>query len=339
MPIYDAKVRSIFLGVLLAAAAVLVFLIFRPYIGSLLLAFILSVIFRPLFMSILRRTGHRDTLAAVITTILIILIILVPVAIFATLVFREIGSLLAAPDSVILHPSRIHLPQVLQKANVDLKTYAQNTLNGFINDAGNIFHNVTQFFVDTVLTIISLIYLFKDGHRFRKAILNALPFTKTQGEKITEDVATGIRAVIGGYLLVAVIQGILSGLGFWIFGVPNPALWGFVTVIAALVPTFGTSLVNIPAIIYLFYTRHTGGGIGLLIWWLAAVTIIDNFVGPKFISGRVRIHVLLLIFSIIGGLKIFGTLGFLMGPLIVIFFWSILEMFQDRDTERDIAEA
>jgi len=101
----------------------------------------------------------------------------------------------------------------------------------------------------------------------------------------------------------------------------------------------GTSLVNVPAIAFLFVTKHTGQGIGLIIWWLGAVSIIDNFVGPKFISGRVRIHILLLIFSIIGGLQVFGALGFLIGPLVMIFFWSILEMFQDRDTERELNEA
>jgi len=339
MPIYDARVRSIFLGVLLGVATLLVFLVLRPYLSSLLLAFVLAVIFRPMFMKVLRQTGHRDMLAALLTTLLIIVILLVPVAIFATLVFREIGSVVASPDQFILNISKIHLPQIFLRANIDVKTYAQNLFNGFINDFGAIFQNVTKFFVYSVLTLVSLVYLFKDGHKIRRSILNALPFTKTQAEKLSEDMAIGIRAVIGGYLLVAMIQGAVSGIGFWIFGVPNPALWGFVTVLAALVPTFGTSLVNVPAIAFLFVTKHTGQGIGLIIWWLGAVSIIDNFVGPKFISGRVRIHILLLIFSIIGGLQVFGALGFLIGPLVMIFFWSILEMFQDRDTERELNEA
>ena len=331
MAVYEPRVRSFFLSGLLASAGILVFLIFRPYVPSLLLAFVLTVIFQPMFRAILKRVGHREGLAAILTTLLIIIIILIPLAVFATLVVREIAGVLATPNSVIFHISQLRLPAGLQRFNGELQLYAQNLLNGLVNDFGNIFNNLTQFFIDVVLIIMSLLYLFKDGRKFHKEILNALPFTKAQTEKLSIDVETGIRAIIGGYLLIAIIQGIVSGFGFWIFGVPNPALWGFVTVIAALVPTFGTSLVNIPAIILLFLGNHIGAGIGLTIWWLTAISIIDNFIGPMFISGRIRIHVLLLIFSIIGGIKFFGALGFLIGPLIIIFFWSVLEMFQERE--------
>jgi len=337
MATYEPRVRSIFLSALLAVATVLVFLIFRLYVASFLLAFVLTIIFRPVFLRILKRVGNRETLAAILTTILVVIIILIPVGIFATLIINEVADVLASPANIIAHLSNLQHLSIVQRYHIDLKTYAENALNGFVHGIGGLFHNVVQFFIDAILTLISLIYLFKDGGNFSRVILNALPFTKVQAEKLSEDITIGIRAVIGGYLLVAIIQGLVSGIGFWIFGVSNPALWGFVTVIAALVPTFGTSLVNVPAILSLLFNHHIGAGIGLTIWWLTAISIIDNFIGPRFISGRVRIHVLLLIFSIIGGLKMFGALGFLIGPLIVIFFWSILEMFQDRDSDRESA--
>jgi predicted PurR-regulated permease PerM len=327
----NQRIRDYFLTGMLAIAGILVFLLFRPYISILLLAFVFAVIFNPLFLKILKLTGKKEVLASILTTVIVILIFLVPLIIFGSLVIRQLSSVLQSPDQLLINVSNIHLPGILERANLDLKAYIENILAGFINDAGSIFSNLAKFFVYLTLTFLSLIYLFKDGHKIRRSLLNALPFTDAQSKKLTEDLAAGIRAVIGGYILVAVIQGIVSGFGFWIFGVPNPALWGFLTVLVALIPTFGTSLANIPAILYLLINGQMGHAIGLTIWYVAAISIIDNFIGPRFVSGRVRIHVLLLIFGIIGGINMFGTLGFIMGPLIIIFFWSILEMFQKED--------
>jgi predicted PurR-regulated permease PerM len=139
----------------------------------------------------------------------------------------------------------------------------------------------------------------------------------------------GIRAVIGGYVLVAVLQGFISWIGFWIFGAASPAIWAMLTLVAALIPSFGASVMYALVILSLLLQHHIGGAIGLFFWWIVAVSIIDNFVGPKFISGRSKINIILLLFSILGGIKLFGPAGFVIGPTIIIFFWSVLEMFQE----------
>ncbi len=178
-----------------------------------------------------------------------------------------------------------------------------------------------------------MIYLFKDGLRIREALFSTLPFTHEQREKLSNDLAAGVRAVIGGYILIAIIQAVVSSIGYTIFDIPNPALWGFVVFFCALLPTFGSGLVNIPMVAYLFITHHTGAAIGFFIWYAVSIGIIDNYIGPRFISGRVDIHPLLIIFSLIGGLSFFGPIGFVTGPLILILFWSILGMFKQREEE------
>ncbi len=325
------KIQAYFLYTLLIIAAILVFLIFKPYIPVLLLALVIAVIFRPFYLWMLRRTGGNESFAAALTTAVILLIVIVPLAFFGYLVFKEISSSIAQPNKFLAQLSGTHLANVLQRIDVDLRTYIKNLFGNFFSQIGSVFSNVAGFFVYFVLTVFTLFFMFKDGPRIKDALFADIPFTHQQKTKLSDDIEKGIKAVIGGYFLVAIIEGIVSGFGFWIFGLPNPALWGFVTMVAALIPTFGTSLVNIPAIGFLFLTKPIWHGIGLSIWWLAAISVIDNYIGPRFISGRVNIHILLLIFSIIGGLKMFGPMGFFIGPLILIFFWSIMEMFQTKD--------
>src|SRR6185369_11223156 len=110
-----------------------------------------------------------------------------------------------------------------------------------------------------------------------------------------------INGVIKGSLLIALIQGALLGFGLWIFGIENSALWGVVAAITSLIPTLGTSLVSIPAIVFLFVTGETTSAIGLLIWAAVMVGMIDNFLGPIIVSKKINVSSLFILFSVLGG--------------------------------------
>ena len=332
----NQKIQGYFLTGLLTLSILLVFLIFRPYIPVLLFAFVLAVIFKPVHNAIYNRIGKHAVVASILTTLLVVLSIMIPIAIFSSLVFRELSS--SNLHFSFADLSNIRLPGFIENSDFDLQAYVADFLGNFAKNLGALLSDAVKLFVFLGLTILSLIYFFKDGEKIAESTLRTLPFTNQQGTKLRTDVTSGIRAIIGGYILVAVIQGILSGVGFWVFGIPSPALWAFLAVIAALVPTFGTSLVNIPAVIFLFLNGQTGAAIGLLIWYILAVSLIDNFVGPKFISGRVNIHTLLIIFSIIGGLQFFGPIGFVLGPLVTIFAWSVFEIFQNRNQDQELQQ-
>jgi len=137
-----------------------------------------------------------------------------------------------------------------------------------------------------------------------------------------------IRSIIGGSIVVAICQGIVSGIGFAIFGIPNPALWGTLAGLAALIPGVGTSLILIPAVVYAFVAGSLFHGIGLGIWGLTAVGLLDNFLSPKLIGGGLKIHPLIVLFSIIGGLTFFGPEGFLLGPLTISLLMALLGIYR-----------
>jgi predicted PurR-regulated permease PerM len=134
--------------------------------------------------------------------------------------------------------------------------------------------------------------------------------------------------VVKGSFLTALVQGVIATIGFFIFGVPVPLLWGLFTVLAALVPTIGTALSLVPAVIYLLVTGETGNAIGLAIWGAVAVGLVDNFVGPKIVGSRTQLHPVLVLLSVLGGIQVFGLLGFLIGPIVMAIFVALIDMYR-----------
>ena len=126
---------------------------------------------------------------------------------------------------------------------------------------------------------------------------------------------------------MALIQGILTAVGFTFFGIPNATLWGSVAAITALIPGIGTALVLLPAILYLYFSGETLFAVGLLLWGMTAVGLVDNFLGPKLASYGMRLHPFLILLSVFGGVGFFGPLGFLLGPLVLSLLFALIEIY------------
>jgi predicted PurR-regulated permease PerM len=211
--------------------------------------------------------------------------------------------------------------------SVDFNQYLKQGLNWLLQRLGPLFSNVTKIMVSVFVFLVTLYYLFKDGQKLKGAIVALSPLQDTHDETIFNKLALAINSVIKGNLAVALIQGILTAVGFTIFGVPNAALWGSVAAIAALIPGIGTALVLIPAILFLFLSGKTLFAVGLLLWGLTAVGLVDNFLGPKLVERGMRLHPFIILLSILGGIGFFGPLGFLLGPLILSLLFALLEIY------------
>jgi predicted PurR-regulated permease PerM len=183
------------------------------------------------------------------------------------------------------------------------------------------------FFFSVFLMFFSLYYFLRDGDKIRLFANKILPLSENKENILVKKLSLAIAGVVKGSFLVALIQGAVATVGFYIFQVPNPLLWGSFTVLAALVPNVGTSLSLIPAVLYLFMMDRTGAGIGMAIWGAFAVGLIDNVVSPKLIGAQAKLHPVLVLFSILGGLQLFGFLGFLIGPIIMSMFVVLIEVY------------
>lgn len=326
-----------FLGII-GAVLLVVVLMFLPYLSSLILAATFAIIFEPIHGRILRLVRRQKILASLLTILVILVVVLVPITFFGIKIFNQAQNLYlqvstknAAANSIDQISSNFEdkVNKLFPKLgfSFDLNDSIEKFFKWFFDNIGPIFSSIAQIFTNFLLSLIALYYIFKDGQRLKAVLFKLSPLEENHTIEIFDKLKTAIGSVVRGSLIVAAIQGILAGTGFAIFGVPNAALWGFVTVIAALIPIVGTATVLAPAIGYLFLFGNTGSAIGLLIWGMVAVGLIDNFLGPKLIERNVRIHPFLILLSVLGGISFFGPIGFLAGPLSLALLFALFTLY------------
>jgi predicted PurR-regulated permease PerM len=327
------KAELYFFIALLIAVFALTFFIFLPFLGAIAVATVFAVIFNPLNNYIQKSVRFRGV-AALIATLIVLLIVFVPVSFLGVLLFNQAqdlftelnrdsgGNLSTAIDFVELQVNRI-----IPGFSLDIDSYLNQALDWLTQSLGGIFASTAQTGLSFFIGIITLFYLFRDGARLRDWLIAISPLRDAYDREIVEKVRRTINSIIKGSILVALIQGVLSGIGFMIFGVPNPALWGSVAALGALIPGIGTSLVLIPAILFLFFVVGPLPALGLLLWGAFAVGLIDNLLGPQLIGRGVRIHPLLILLSVLGGLQLFGLVGFLLGPIVLSLLLSLTEIY------------
>lgn len=329
-----------FLFLCLAVSLIVVYYIFRPFLASLVLASIFAFIFQPVFRKLLTITKNRESLSALITTFIAIIIAIVPMAILGTLVLKEstelYQTLIKGENGGLIGTIRLaaeNLRNILPvNFDLDINQYAKQGLESLILNLGDIFSSFAKILINTLVFLISFFFLLKDGGRLKNYFVILSPLDDKDDEMIVKRLESAVLATVKGSLTIGLIQGALSGLGFALFGVPSPALWGSVAAIAALIPGVGTSLILVPAIFYLLLTGHTLAGLGLLAWGLTAVGLIDNLLGPKLIGRGMHLHPLIVFLAVLGGLSFFGPLGFLLGPLAISLCLALIDIYLSLKT-------
>lgn len=340
----ERKLEVYLYFILLGIAIYLVYRIFEPYLFAIVIAAIFAVVFDPLHKKVRRSIPKHESLAALATLLIVSTIVLVPLILYGIQLSDEVknfygmafgqmqgdGILVKLTEAVnnlisTLSPIGVHWP-VFNVA--ETQVYMFQFLAWIRDHFGDIFSGLTKFFFNAMIFLFSLYYFLRDGEMIRRRIVEISPFPRNQDEEIFAKLRQAIVSVVKGSMLVALIQGILTGLGFFIFGIPSALLWGGVAVIAALVPTVGTSLVIIPAVLYLFFIGSTSNAVWLLLWGVVCVGLVDNVLGPKLVERGINIHPLLILLSALGGLAYFGAVGFLLGPIVLSFLFALFDIYQ-----------
>lgn len=344
----EKNLQLSFFITLLAAVFVLMFFIFLPYLGVLVLAATFAVIFQPVYRKILALMRGNEGLAALLSTVFVMIIIVIPITFFGVQILREARDLYvylssdAGKSSVPLSVStflRERLQTVLPMLSLDVGKYLQQLFGAVARNFGSVFSTITQISINFLISIFSLYYLFKDGARLRKSLTAISPLSEEDNGSIIKKLELTVNSVVRGTLIVAVIQGVLAGIGFWIFGIPSAALWGSLTVISSIIPAVGTALITVPAALYLLFIGNTFPGIGLLIWSVLVVGTIDNLLRPKLIQRGVKVHPFFILLSVIGGISLFGGIGFVLGPLVLSLFFALLNIYPQLILKKTILEA
>src|SRR3989344_3830309 len=320
---------------LLFATLLFTFLIFRPFWIVLMLGISFSIVLYPIY-EWLNKRHLPGWLSSLLTVSLFAIVLCGPLLGIGAMVFNQSqhvyqqvtgdGNVRPFLDSVDRAINKI-LPN---SVTFNTKDKVANFVSYVSSNITNIFSATISAFFSFILILLIIFYFLKDGLKWKKAIIVLSPLGDRDDEKIMARLAFSVNAVIRGYLLIALIQGILMGFGLWIFNIANPALWGVVAAIMSLIPTFGTALLSVPAIIFLFVTGNTTSAIGLLIWSVVVVGMIDNFLSPFIVGKKINIPPLLILFSILGGISLLGPVGILIGPLTVSFLYTLISIYRNE---------
>lgn len=340
------RVTLIFLLALMLFALYLCYLIFRPFIWPLMSAAVIGVVFFPVHAR-MHTLVRSPSLSALLSTILVSLVIIIPVSMIVLAITKEITDLynFLGERSDESGGYYSYVMQVMERPlqwlgrYVDLSQFdLRATLLSRLQDAsrfllggfGSIVGNITSFIINSVITLFTLFFLFREGKSMRRRAAAVLPLTSEQVEKLFTGIENTIIATVYGGLVVAAVQGAMIGLALWVLGVPSPVLWGVIASVFALLPLVGTAAVWVPATLYLLFTGSYVKALLLVVWGALIVGSVDNILRPYLISGRVRMHTLLIFFAVFGGVQVFGFLGLFIGPVIMAVTITVLGLLRDE---------
>lgn len=327
------KVELGFFFLLVALATVLSFFIFKPYLGPLFMAVIFAVVFRPLY-EWLHAKIRRPGFASLCTLSILFLVIVIPATLFGFFMFDDARDLYIAGSGApvlervdkALAPLQEYISRFIPGFEFTLSEYLNAALSFLVDNFGSVFTRVVGIVFQAVIMLFALFYLFRDGKRFHSFLVSFSPLENQYDERILNRLEGAISSVVKGKLLIVIIQGILSSIGFAIFGIPHPVLWGAVVSLAALVPAIGVAIVFIPVIMFAYLSAGLGAAIGLLVFGVV-VGLIDNLLNPILLERGLQMHPLIILLSVLGGLVLFGPVGFVAGPVTLSLLLALLDIY------------
>lgn len=309
--------------------------ILAPYLSVLVLAGTLALVFEPLHRNLLKIFRYGSA-AALGTVIIVTVIVFLPLGFFVVRILGEVTALYSSLSSsggfdfgiAIKHFFEANFPSLLiPEISVNFNETIRQGLTWFIQNFGSLFSGVAQVFFVGFLSLLGLFYFLKDGKKLRRWLTDLLPLAPKYTEEIMSEMSSVLTSVIRGTLVVAIIQGLVAGLGFFLFNIPNPAFWGSLVVLFSLIPVVGTWLVVLPAITYLFFTGQTVLSVSLAIWSVIFVNLIYNVLSPELMHRGNNIHPFVILLSVLGGISVFGPIGFLVGPFMIALLFSLINIY------------
>jgi predicted PurR-regulated permease PerM len=316
-----------------------------PFFGAVLWGVIIAIMFAPLYRRLSRSMRQRRTLAALATEIIVLVMVILPVTLIATLLVQEALSTYQRIQSgdldfgrrlqQVLDAMPAWVTDLLDRVGLTSLSVMRERLSAGLtqgaqflaSQALNLGQNTFDFIVNLFLMLYLLFFLLRDGDRLASRINAAVPLHPTQKRDLAYRFTTVIRATVKGNVVVAVVQGILGGLIFWILGIHAPVLWGALMALLSLLPAVGAGLVWVPVAVYLLATGAVWRGIVLTTYGLLVIGLVDNVLRPILVGKDTKVPDYVVLISTLGGIAIFGFNGFVIGPLIAAMFITVWDIF------------
>ncbi len=324
----------------------LLFRIINPFLTSIIWAVVTTIIFFPLY-SLLLRYFKRDYISALLTVLIVIAFILGPFTYFGILLATELSELskllteerLMQLKGLLSHPKVSNILHYLEENfGITEEKITTEVIESITSVSKSILNNITQgitnilgFAINFILMIFTLFFFLMGGPVYLNTLLEYLPFSEYEKKRLTCLVRDIIVSTIYGGVVVALLQALIGGISFWILGVPTPVVWGSAIAIASFIPLLGAFSVWGPAALYLFLTGSVLKGFILTAIGAFGISTIDNVLKPIIIGSRTKMPTIVLFFSVLGGIKEFGLIGLIAGPLVVALFIAVIEIFRKME--------
>ena len=331
---------------LLLVAVTLAFAwVLQPFYGAVLWAVVVAVIFTPVYRRLLAAMNGRQSLAAAVTVLIIIAIVILPLAMVATSLAKEATGLVTKIQSgeynfgSYLQQIFDALPAwatgLIERFNLtDFSGLREQLKDGLMKggqilapQALSIGMNTFDFVIRFGIMLYLLFFLLRDGRALAERIREAIPLHADQKAALFTRFADVLRATVKGGILVAMAQGALGGIAFWFLGIHAALLWAVLMAFLSLIPAIGATLVWLPVAVYFLATGAVWQGIGLILYGVLVIGLVDNVLRPFLVGKETKLPDYVVLISTLGGIEVFGLNGFVIGPLIAAMFMVSWEIF------------
>ncbi len=350
-PLKDQPNRWVLL-VFLAVSLYACFLLVEPFLQPIILAILIGMLTIPLHERLLAKLNGRHNIASLLSVLILTLVLLIPATLVLAAILKQgisysfmvkewatteenVHDLFQQPWVLEVKAwlDRVLPADALDPAKIRTQALAAASAAGkqFAGVSTAMLGSVTSFVVDFGLVLFVLFFVLRDHNKLFEFIRHALPLSRSQEDALLQEVVEVSKSALLGSFLTAITQGFVGGFGFFLAGIPA-LFWGSMMAVSSLIPVVGTALVWVPAAIYLFVTGETGWGIFMVIWGVVVIGSVDNFLRPLFMQGA-SMGTVVVFFSLLGGLHVFGLAGLVYGPIIfsiaLVFFRLYESEFSD----------
>jgi predicted PurR-regulated permease PerM len=319
----------------LLALVVLAFFLLKPILISIILGIILAFIFLPLYNLTVRLFKSRN-FSAFLMCILLILLIVLPIWYLAPIVINQsIKFYMASQQIDLITPFKTMFPSFFQSEQFSaeigsaIQSFVTKATNSMMNSFSNFILNFPTIFLQFLVVFFTFFFVLKDSRGLISYVQSLLPFPKEVERKLFTSTKSITMSILYGQVVIGIFQGIIAGLGFFIFKVPNALLLTVLAVIAGILPIIGTAIIWVPVAIYFIIAGNTFSAVGIAIFGLIS-TIVESFLRPIWVARATKVNSSVLLIGMIGGLFMFGILGLILGPLILSYLLIVLEIYRNK---------
>ncbi len=335
------KSESLSLLALFIGVSILLFFVFSPFLVGLTLAAVFAILLHRPYEKLVRVFGGSGSAAALFVVGLMLIFFIVPIFFVGMQVFQEAQSLYGG-----IYGNETQYVQAIQNAVessvrqlfpgfvFDLNAYVGNALAFISSNLGSLIYQTVYVLFDTFLMLLALFFFLRDGRAFLSSTARVSPFGKEVTHEILDKMYQTVGSVVRGTLYIVLIRCVCIWIAFYLFGIPSAVLWCGVGGIFGAIPGLGTAFAFVGAVAYLYLQGNILSALGLAVLGGGIVMLVDNILTSYFFGKGLEVSSLFVLFSILGGIVFFGPLGFILGPLVLSVFLSVIRVYGGAEHEK-----